>query len=105
MVLFSIYSIHFGLDTTFLGYTYKLSNDEQFLKKYRCISKCFHQFQEVIPEFYSLPEMFANSNHFNFGKQEDGTIVDAVILPKWAKSPEDFVRINRMVCVYTSVVL
>ena len=54
-------------------------------------------FQEVIPEFYSLPEMFTNNNHFNFGKQDDGTVVDTVLLPKWAKSPEDFVRINRMV--------
>lgn len=52
--------------------------------------------KEVIPEFYSLPEMFTNNNHFNFGKQDDGTVVDTVLLPKWAKSPEDFVRINRM---------
>ena len=41
--------------------------------------------------------MFTNSNRYNFGKQEDGTLVDAVLLPQWAKSPEDFVRINRMV--------
>ena len=56
-------------------------------------------FQELIPEFYSLPEMFTNNNRYNFGKQDDGTVVDAVLLPKWAKSPEDFVRINRMVFV------
>lgn len=38
-----------------------------------------------------------NNNKFNFGKQDDGTDVKEVILPRWAKSPEDFVRINRMV--------
>ncbi|KAK6172415.1 hypothetical protein SNE40_016068 [Patella caerulea] len=52
--------------------------------------------KELIPEFYCLPEMFENSNKFNFGKQEDETVVDDVQLPAWAKSPHDFVRINRM---------
>lgn len=51
----------------------------------------------MIPEFFALPEMFMNNNHFNFGKLDDGGAVNDVVLPKWAKSPEDFVRINRMV--------
>ena len=54
-------------------------------------------FQELIPEFYTLPEMFCNSNNYTFGKQEDGDAVDDVQLPPWAKSTEDFVRILRMV--------
>ncbi|XP_060594313.1 neurobeachin-like isoform X2 [Ruditapes philippinarum] len=52
--------------------------------------------KELIPEFFALPEMFMNTNKFNLGKQDDGTEVQDVVLPKWAKSPEDFVRINRM---------
>ncbi|XP_053400196.1 neurobeachin-like isoform X2 [Mercenaria mercenaria] len=52
--------------------------------------------KELIPEFFALPEMFMNTNKFNLGKQDDGTEVNSVVLPKWAKSPEDFVRINRM---------
>uniref|UniRef100_A0A8C9WT97 Neurobeachin n=1 Tax=Scleropages formosus TaxID=113540 RepID=A0A8C9WT97_SCLFO len=53
--------------------------------------------KELIPEFYYLPEMFVNSNGYNFGLRDDRTVVCDVDLPPWAKKPEDFVRINRMV--------
>lgn len=53
--------------------------------------------QELIPEFYYLPEMFVNSNGYNLGVMEDGTVVSDVELPPWAKSAEEFVRINRLV--------
>lgn len=53
--------------------------------------------QELIPEFYYLPEMFVNANSYNLGVMEDGTVVSDVELPPWAKSPEEFVRINRQV--------
>ncbi|KAK7166378.1 hypothetical protein R3I93_006216 [Phoxinus phoxinus] len=52
--------------------------------------------KELIPEFYYLPEMFVNSNNYNLGVMDDGTVVSDVELPPWAKSPEDFVRINRL---------
>uniref|UniRef100_A0A0X3PXG3 Neurobeachin n=1 Tax=Schistocephalus solidus TaxID=70667 RepID=A0A0X3PXG3_SCHSO len=51
--------------------------------------------KELIPEFFYLPEMLENVNQYRFGKLDDGVLVDDVILPPWAKSPEDFVRINR----------
>lgn len=51
--------------------------------------------KELIPEFYYLPEMFVNANTYNLGVMEDGTVVSHVELPPWAKSPEEFVRINR----------
>ena len=53
--------------------------------------------KELIPEFFSLPEMFVNCNHYKLGRTEDGLKVDDVILPKWAQTPEDFIRINRAV--------
>lgn len=53
--------------------------------------------QELIPEFYYLPEMFVNANTYNLGVMEDGTAVSDVELPPWAKTPEEFVRINRQV--------
>lgn len=56
----------------------------------------FHH-QELIPEFYYLPEMFVNSNEYELGVRDDGVPVCDVELPVWAKKPEDFVRINRMV--------
>ncbi|XP_071951821.1 neurobeachin-like isoform X2 [Antedon mediterranea] len=52
--------------------------------------------KELIPEFFYLPDMFVNENKFNFGKLEDGSLVDDVVLPPWAKSPEDFIRINKL---------
>ncbi|GFN84010.1 histone-lysine N-methyltransferase SETMAR [Plakobranchus ocellatus] len=52
--------------------------------------------KELIPEFFCLPEMFTNNNKYNLGKQEDGTVVSDVELPPWAKTPEEFVRINKM---------
>uniref|UniRef100_A0A8C2Z5C2 Neurobeachin n=1 Tax=Cyclopterus lumpus TaxID=8103 RepID=A0A8C2Z5C2_CYCLU len=52
--------------------------------------------KELIPEFYYLPEMFVNANSYNLGVTEDSTTVSNVELPPWAKSPEEFVRINRL---------
>ncbi|KAK4470499.1 hypothetical protein MN116_006047, partial [Schistosoma mekongi] len=51
--------------------------------------------KELIPEFFYFPEMFENSNRLDLGTTNDGISVDSVILPPWAKSPEEFVRINR----------
>lgn len=53
--------------------------------------------QELIPEFFFLPEMLVNSNRYRLGRQEDGSVVGDVELPPWASSPEEFIRINRMV--------
>ncbi|XP_077558412.1 A kinase anchor protein rugose isoform X2 [Haemaphysalis longicornis] len=52
--------------------------------------------KELIPEFFYLPEMLVNKNGYQLGRQEDGTVVGDVVLPPWAASPEEFVRINRM---------
>ncbi|XP_053316593.1 lipopolysaccharide-responsive and beige-like anchor protein [Spea bombifrons] len=52
--------------------------------------------KELIPEFYYLPEMFVNFNNYNLGVMDDGTVVSDVELPPWAKTPEQFVRINRL---------
>ncbi|XP_054709390.1 neurobeachin-like [Uloborus diversus] len=52
--------------------------------------------KELIPEFFYLAEMFMNKNGYQLGCQEDGTNVTDVILPPWASTPEEFVRINRM---------
>ncbi|XP_037775640.1 neurobeachin-like [Penaeus monodon] len=52
--------------------------------------------KELIPEFYYLPEMFVNWNRYKLGATEEDGIVDDVVLPPWASSPEEFIRINRM---------
>ncbi|XP_069954303.1 neurobeachin isoform X3 [Cherax quadricarinatus] len=52
--------------------------------------------KELIPEFYYLPEMFVNWNRYKLGATEEEGVVDDVVLPPWASSPEEFIRINRM---------
>lgn len=52
--------------------------------------------KELIPEFYYLSDMFVNTNSCCLGTNEGGVSINNVVLPPWAKSPEDFVRIMRM---------
>lgn len=59
--------------------------------------------KELIPEFFFLPEMFVNSNRYRLGAQDGGQIVNDVDLPPWANSPEEFVRINRMVSYFNKL--
>eukprot|EP01125_Pyxidicula_operculata_P014591 TRINITY_DN4879_c0_g2_i1.p1 TRINITY_DN4879_c0_g2~~TRINITY_DN4879_c0_g2_i1.p1 ORF type:complete len:3297 (+),score=473.87 TRINITY_DN4879_c0_g2_i1:27-9893(+) len=52
--------------------------------------------KELIPEFFYLPEMFTNPNQFNLGVKQNGEKLGDIILPSWASSPEEFVRLHRM---------
>ncbi len=51
--------------------------------------------KELIPEWFYQPEMFVNSNKFELGYRQTGEALGDVVLPAWASSPEEFVRINR----------
>ncbi|XP_076871278.1 neurobeachin-like protein 1 isoform X2 [Brachyhypopomus gauderio] len=52
--------------------------------------------KELIPEFYYFPEFLENQNGFDLGKlQLSKEQVNDVILPKWARSPEDFIYKHR----------
>jgi hypothetical protein len=51
--------------------------------------------KELTPEWFTTPEMFRNVNNFNFGQTQDGDAVGDVMLPPWASTAEEFVRINR----------
>ena len=54
--------------------------------------------KELIPEFFFFPEFLLNMNNFDLGQLQGGKKagVNDVILPKWASSPDDFVRKHRM---------
>ena len=53
--------------------------------------------KELIPEFFSLPEMFTNNNEFPLGHTQSGRLIDNVGLPPWAKgSAYEFVRMHRL---------
>ncbi|XP_054978013.1 neurobeachin-like protein 1 [Sorex araneus] len=52
--------------------------------------------KELIPEFFYFPEFLENQNQFNLGRlQVSKEQVNDVILPKWAKSSEDFIYKHR----------
>ncbi|XP_072180695.1 neurobeachin-like protein 1 [Diadema setosum] len=51
--------------------------------------------KELIPEFFYLPEFLVNANDFDLGHLQTGERVEDVILPNWAKSPEDFIYKHR----------
>lgn len=69
----------------------------QFIPLFHFEFKIKFEFQELIPEFYYLSDMFVNTNSCCLGTNEGGVSINNVVLPPWAKSPEDFVRIMRMV--------
>jgi len=62
--------------------------------------------KELIPEFFYLPEIFANYNKYSFGlKQGDVSVkeldrksaivrVDQVVVPPWAKNNHEFVKMQ-----------
>ena len=52
--------------------------------------------KELVPEAYYLPDFLRNANGFSLGARQDGTRVDDVVLPPWARgSPAAFVRTMR----------
>lgn len=52
--------------------------------------------KELIPEFFTLPEMFENNEGFNFGIRQSGELVNDVKLPPWSQnSARMFVLIHR----------
>jgi beige protein homolog 1 len=52
--------------------------------------------RELVPEFFYLPEFLTNMNGYDFGRRQDGSKVDNVILPAWAKGdPKIFIAKHR----------
>lgn len=67
------------------------------LASWKLTQRGSHDVKELIPELFYLSELFTNSNTYDLGHlSESGQKIDNVILPKWAKTPQDFVRINRL---------
>ncbi|KAH6864948.1 hypothetical protein BKA58DRAFT_321630 [Alternaria rosae] len=52
--------------------------------------------RELTPEFYFLPDFLTNVNGYNFGLRSDGSKIDNVQLPPWAKGdPAIFIAKQR----------
>jgi len=53
--------------------------------------------KELTPEWFYLPEFLVNCNGLELGTRQNGAEVNDVVLPPWARSPEDFVLKNLVV--------
>ena len=52
--------------------------------------------RELIPEFFYLPDMFRNGNGIDLGARQTSPLrLGDAVLPNWARTPEEFVRIHR----------
>lgn len=51
--------------------------------------------KELIPEMFYLPDILRNVNNLNLGVKQTKKTIDNVVLPNWAATPEDFIRIHR----------
>lgn len=60
------------------------------------VLKGHQDFKELVPEFYYLPDFLHNTNGFDLGTTQSGETLGDVLLPPWAESAEDFIRINRL---------
>jgi hypothetical protein len=61
---------------------------------YRSSSTIQNDYRELIPEFFLSPEFLVNANHFDLGTKSTGKVND-VALPRWARSPIEFVYLHR----------
>jgi hypothetical protein len=53
--------------------------------------------KELVPELFTCPEVFLNTNNYPLGRTQDSKNIDNVALPPWAKgSAYEFVRIHRL---------
>jgi hypothetical protein len=60
-----------------------------------CSKQSVSDVKELIPEFYTSPEIFLNNNHWPLGELQEGGQINDVILPPWAANAYEFVRLNR----------
>ena len=51
--------------------------------------------KELVPEMFSNPDILQNVNLINFGVTQTNTQLGDIVLPNWAKDPDDFIFKHR----------
>lgn len=64
-------------------------------RSWRTCTSELSEVKELTPEWYTLPDFLRNLNNFDMGETQDGVKVGNVELPPWAKTPEDFIKMQR----------
>lgn len=74
--------------------------DRQFhsvAQTWKSLFENLNDVKELIPEFFYFPEFLQNLNNFDLGRlQGKKNRVHDVVLPAWAKTPDDFIRKHRL---------
>lgn len=63
-----------------------------------CYQRCCNNnsnFRELIPEFFFCPEFLRNDDKFDLGVLPDGSKIEDVVLPPWAKTANEFIHIHK----------
>jgi hypothetical protein len=74
-------------------------SDRQFHSLYHSFRSCYNgtsDVKELIPEFFYCPEFLENVNRYDLGIRQNEEKLDNVILPPYAKTSEEFIRVHRM---------
>jgi hypothetical protein len=61
---------------------------------YGSVTSQMNDYRELIPEFFFDPEFLSNPNDFDLGVV-DGKSISEVKLPPWARTPIEFIYLNR----------
>ncbi|KAI8919981.1 hypothetical protein DFJ77DRAFT_223151 [Powellomyces hirtus] len=86
-------SLHIGLQSGKFDHP-----DRQFHAMQSCwksVSTGAGDVKELIPEFFYMPEFLINENEFDLGTKQTGEVLGDVVLPPWAKTHDEFIRIHR----------
>jgi len=63
---------------------------------WRGVTHSMTDVKELVPEWYTTPEMFLNGRSLPLGELQDGAgVVGDVVLPPWARTAHEFVWANR----------
>ena len=86
-------TLHIQLQSGKFDFPDRIFNSIEF--SFKSASSSVGDFAELIPEFFSNPHFLLNENNFDLGVTQSNQRLNDVILPKWAKSAQHFIDINR----------
>lgn len=87
-------SLHIDLQSGHFDYPERLFYSIQTI--WEGVVSSLNDYKELIPEFFTLPQMFTNENRFDLGiLYSNHKEIDNVDLPPWASTPFEFIEIHR----------
>jgi len=87
-------SMHVQLQSGSFDYADRLLHNVD--AAWRSATSTSHDVKELVPEWFTCPDVLRNVGNLPLGRRQDGTVLGDVQLPPWAKGrPEEFIRLHR----------